>query len=390
MVDVVLHPDRDRALRRRHPWVLSGAVARVEPASEAGPGAFVRVLSAAGEILGWGHLSPEGSLRVRLIAFGKERPPDDWLASRVAAAVARRAGDAGIGATDAVRLVNAEADGLPGLVADRYGDTVVAKLTAPGMAVRREAVAEALERATGAPHGFERADATAARREGLPAHTGPLWGAAPAAPVWINERERRYRVDLVAGQKTGFYLDQRDARDLVQQLAADRRVLDVFGYTGGFAVAAAHGGARSVTLVESSAPALALARENLAEAPACDARCVEADAFRFLREDTGEYDLVVVDPPPLARTRRDVGRATRAYKDAVLHALRRAAPGARLLCFSCSHHVGPDLFRKVVFGASLDANRTLRVLATLGPPGDHPVSIDHPEGAYLTGLLLEA
>ena len=390
MIDVVLHPDRDRAVRRRHPWVLSGAVARIDPAGDAAPGAFVRVLSAAGDVVGWGHLSPGASLRVRLVSFEKEPPPDDWLAQRVSDAVERRSGRLLAGETDAVRLVNAEGDGLPGLVADRYADVVVVKLTAPGMAVRREAVAEALQCATGSAAGFERADATAARREGLPAHTGPLWGEAPRTPVWIREHGRRYRVDLTGGQKTGFYLDQRDTRDLVQRLAAGRRVLDVFAYTGGFAVAAAHGGARSVTLVESSGPALALARENLAEAPACEARLVETDAFRFLREDSGEYDLIAIDPPPLARARRDIAKATRAYKDAVLHALGRAAPGALLLCFSCSHQVGPDLFRKVVFGASLDAGRSLRVLATLGPPADHPVSLDHPEGAYLSGLLLEA
>jgi len=390
LIDVVLHPDRDRAVRRRHPWVLSGSVARLDPPDGAAPGAFVRVLSAAGDVVGWGHLSPGASLRVRLVSFGKEPPPDDWLAQRVAHAVRRRAADALVGETDSVRLVNAEGDGLPGLVVDRYADVVVVKLTAPGMAVRRDEVAEALRLATGAAAGFERADAPAARRVGLAAHTGPLWGAAPREPVWIRERGRRYRVDVVGGQKTGFYLDQRDARDLVERLAAGRRVLDVFAYTGGFAVAAAHGGARSVTLVESSGPALALAQENLAEAPACEVRLVGADAFRFLREDSGEYDLVVIDPPSLARARRDVTRATRGYKDALLHALGRAAPGAQLLCFSCSHHVGPDLFRKVVFGASLDAGRSLRVLATLGPPTDHPVSLDHPEGAYLTGLLLEA
>lgn len=390
MTDVVLQPDRERAVRRRHPWVLSGSVARLDPAGDAAPGAFVRVVSAAGDVVGWGHLSPGAGLRVRLVSFGKEPPPDDWLAERVVRAVRRRSGQTLVGQTDAVRLVNAEGDGLPGLVADRYADTVVVKFTAAGMAVRRDEVAEALRSATGAPAGFERADATAARREGLAARTGPLWGPAPAEPAWIRERERRYRVDLVSGQKTGFYLDQRDARDLVERLSAGRRVLDAFAYTGGFSVAAIHGGARSVTLVESSAPALALARENLAEAPGCEVRVAQADVFRFLREDAGEYDLLVIDPPPLARARRDVTRATRAYKDAVLHALGRAAPGAHLLCFSCSHHVGPDLFRKVVFGASIDANRSLRVLATLGQPADHPVSLDHPEGAYLTGLLLEA
>lgn len=389
MGDVVLHAGRERSVRRRHPWLMSGAVARVTGDLE--PGAFVRVVSDAGEVLGWGHFSPHSQLRVRLVAFGKEPLREGWLAERIARAVARRCEEPLLAHTDAVRLVNAEGDGLPGLVADRYRDVVVVKLTAAGMAERREEVAEALRAASGAAHGFERADAAAARREGMLARQGPLWGDPPVVPIEIAEGKRRYRVDCVAGQKTGFYLDQRDARDRVQRLAAGRRVLDLFAFSGGFAVAAAVGGARSVTLVESSAPAFELAQQNLAGLIAADAlRCVRDDAFRFLRQDTASYDLIVLDPPPLARGRGDVQRAARAYKDAVLHALRRASPGALLLVFACSHHMGVELFRKVVFGASLDAARPLRVLAELGQPLDHPVALDHPEGRYLTGLLLEA
>ncbi len=389
MLEVVLHRGRDRSVRRRHPWLLASAVARVE--GEAAPGALARVVSAEGEVLGFGHLSPHSKLRVRLVAFGKEPPPPGWLEERIAAAVARRAREPLLGETDALRLVNAEGDGLPGLVVDRYGDVVVAKLGAAGMAAQRDAVAEALRAATGAPAGFERADPVAARRERIAARQGALWGRPPEEPIWVRERGRRYRVDLVSGQKTGFYLDQRDARDLAQALAGGRRVLDVFAYTGGFAAAAALGGASEVTLVDSSAAALALARENLAEAaPGVPARFEQSDAFRFLRSGHRTWDLLVVDPPSLARARSDVGRASRAYKDLVLHALRKAAPGARLLVFSCSHHVGPELFRKIVFGASLDAARPLRVLRVLGAPVDHPVSVDHPEGAYLDGLLLEA
>jgi 23S rRNA (cytosine1962-C5)-methyltransferase len=220
---------------------------------------------------------------------------------------------------------------------------------------------------------------------------GPLWGETPSALLPIREGRRHYRVDCVDGQKTGFYLDQRASRDLVERLAEGRRVLDLFAYTGGFSVAAAHGGARSITAVDSSQPALDRAAEHLAGLlPAQALRLVRQDAFRFVREDDAEYDLIVLDPPPLARQRGDVKRATRAYKDVALHALKRAAPGARLLAFACSQHVGADLFRKVIFGASLDANRPLRVLAQLGLPVDHPVALDHPEGEYLTGLLLEA
>ncbi|RIK96575.1 MAG: 23S rRNA (cytosine(1962)-C(5))-methyltransferase RlmI [Proteobacteria bacterium] len=389
MLDVILKPERDRSVRRRHPWVLSGAVERVEGASE--PGAWARVVAAGGETLGFGHWSPVSQIRVRMLRLGETAPGDDWIAERIAAAVARRAGDPLLGDTDAVRLVNAEGDGLPGLVVDRYADLLVVRISTAGMHVRSKLVADALRRETGAAVAIERPDAAAARREGIAVQQGVLWGEPPAAPVEIRERERRYRVDVSAGQKTGFYLDQRDSRDLVQQLARGRRVLDLFSYTGGFAVAAAHGGAASIALVESSAEALAAAEQHLA--PWHDTlplRFARDDAFRFVRQDDHGYDLLVVDPPPLARRASDVAQASRAYKDVLLHALRRAAPGAYLLAFSCSHHVGPELFRKIAFGASLDAGRPLQVLRALGAPADHPVALDHPEGHYLSGLLLRA
>ncbi len=389
MVDVVLHPGRDRAVRRRHPWLLSGAVKRLEGTAE--PGAWCRVLSAEGEVLAYGHLSPESRIRVRLLSFGKEPPSSELLEERIEAAVARRLTAGLVGETDAIRLVNAEGDGLPGLIVDRYADLVVVKLGSAGMAMRREKVAAALRRATGAAAGFERADAASARREGVPVQEGVLWGLLPESPVMIREGSRRYLVDFRGGQKTGFYLDQRDARDRVARVAAGRRVLDLFSYTGGFAVAAAAAGAAAeVTLVETSAAALDLARRNLeANAPSCPARFERADAFEFLRRESEAYDLMIIDPPPLARRRHDVTRASRAHKDLLMFALRRAAPGALILAFACSHPIGPDLFRKIAFGAALDAGRSARVLDTLGAPSDHPVSIDHPEGHYLSGLLLQ-
>jgi 23S rRNA (cytosine1962-C5)-methyltransferase len=389
VTEVVLKPTRDRSIRRRHPWILSGAIDRIEGAEE--PGGWVRVRSAEGEVLGYGHLSPGSALRVRMLTIGKEAPDDDLIAERIRLAVGRRAAQPLLGDTQAVRLVNAEGDGLPGLVVDRYADVVVAKFAALGMHRRRDWIAATLREAIGAGVGFERADAAAARREGMSIEQGALWGTAPDRPFEIRERGRRYRIDVVAGQKTGFYLDQRDARDLAASLAKGRRVLDLFSYSGGFAVAAALGGASAVTLVESSAPALALAEENLAaNAPGLPARFAKRDVHDFLREDQESYDLIVVDPPPLARHRRDVQRASRAYKDALLHALVRSAPGAYLLAFACSHNIDADLFRKIVFGAALDSGRAVQVLRVLGPPVDHPVSIDHPEGNYLTGLLIQA
>jgi 23S rRNA (cytosine1962-C5)-methyltransferase len=386
MIDIVLKPGRDRSVRRRHPWLLSGAVARVEGVPERG--AFVRVLSSDGEVLGFGHYNPDASLRVRLLSYGKEPPDATLIPERIRCALRRRVADPLLAGSDAMRLVNAEGDALPGLIADRYADTVVVKFTSAGMASRRAEVLAALREASGAGAGFERAD-PAARSEGFTPEAGCLWGALPDEGIWIRENGRRFCIDVVQGQKTGFYLDQRDNRDLVQALAHACRVLDLFAYTGGFSVAAALGGAARVTLVDSSALALEAARVHLeTNAPQCPAELIRADAFRWLRGADADFDLVVLDPPPLARTRRDVPRASRAYKDALLFALRRTVPGGLLLAFACSHHVGPELFRKIAFAAALDARREAQILRVLGAPVDHPCSIDHPEGAYLTGLLL--
>jgi len=384
---VVLQPGRDRSVRRRHPWILSGSVAKVE--GDPAAGEMLSVLSAEGEVLAHGHYSPHSEIRVRLLCFGRQAPGEDQLRDRIARAVARRGESPQLQGREALRLVNAEGDDLPGLVVDRYGETAVVRLSTAGMAVRRELISGILGELSGASSGYERADAAAARREGQPIREGPLWGDPPPPTLPIREGKRRYQVDVVNGQKTGFYLDQHDSRDLVERLAGGRRVLDLFAYTGGFAVAAALGGASAVTLVESSATGLALARENLAaNAADLEAEVVLGDAFRFVREAGEPFDLIILDPPPLARRRRDLRRACRAYKDLILHALRRASPDALLLAFACSHHVGADLFRKVAFGASLDARRPVQVLQVLQAPVDHPVSLYHPEGVYLNGLLL--
>jgi 23S rRNA (cytosine1962-C5)-methyltransferase len=385
MKTVVLHGGRDRSVRRRHPWLLSGAVARVEGAPEAGE--LVAVRSAEGEVLAHGHFEPGSQIRVRLLAFGKEPEDEGALALRVVAAVARRDADPLLAGTDALRLVNAEGDGLPGLVVDRYAGVLVVRPSTSGMLGRLEAIAAALRGATGAGAALLRPDAVSLRRAGVDAGDAALWGEAPDAPVAIVERGRRFRVDVRQGQKTGFYLDQRDARDLVATLAAGRRVLDAFAYTGGFAVAALQGGAAHVALIESSQSALALAREHVAFAHG-RAECRADNAFEVLHAGIEDVDLVILDPPPLARRKDDVKRAARAYKDLLLHAFAGARAGRLVLAFACSHHVGRELFGKIAFGAALDAGRRVSVLRELGAPSDHPVSLDHPEGRYLTGLLL--
>lgn len=387
MIDVVLRAGRERSIDRRHPWVMSGSVARAPGQAEGGE--WARVLSSDGRTLGFGHYSPASQIRVRLLCFGESEPPEGLIEARISEAIKRRASDRMLEGTNAVRLINSEGDGLPGLIADRFAGVVVVKMTTAGMIARREIIARGLERWSDATIGIERADPSTEKLEGVAGQDAVLWGAEPPEELWIDERGRRYLVDVRHGQKTGFYLDQREARDLTERIASDRTVVDLFSHTGGFAIAAARGGARSVTVVESSQEALALARRNLAEnAPNLSAELVQADVHRFLRERTDRWDLLIVDPPPLAKRKKDVERAARAYKDALLFAIQRANADALMLAFTCSQHVGSNLFRKIVFGASLDAKRSLQVLGELGAPSDHPVSIDHPEGAYLFGLYL--
>jgi 23S rRNA (cytosine1962-C5)-methyltransferase len=382
---VHLRPDRDRSVRQAHPWILSGSIARVT--GDAAPGDTVRVATGSGEILGEGDFDPHSQIRVRITRFGPvdEDAEESWLAPRIERAIGWRATHPALQDVDAVRLVHAEADGLPGLVIDRYAQWLSVKLATPAMVRRTARLAELLRSATGAEGAWIRGESAGAK---APASLGgdtkvdrALFGAIPDEPIAIRERSRRYWVDVKQGQKTGFYLDQRDARDALQSLASGARVLDLFAYTGGFAVAAMRGGA--VSVVESSKPATEMLARNVPEA-----EIFQHDVNRFLREDARPFDVIALDPPPFAKRKHDVQSACRAYKDLNLRAMERIAPGGYLLTFTCSHHISPDLFRKVVFSAALDAQREVQVLAPLSAPVDHPVSIFHPQGEYLSGLLL--
>ncbi len=370
---VVLRPGRDRSAGLGHPWLLSGSVDRVE--GSPAPGDVVAVRDAAGARLGTGDWDPDAQIRVRLFAFGKDEVDEAaWLEGALERALAWRGAHPLLQGTNALRLVHSEADGLPGLTVDRYADWLAVRTGTPAMLRRAPRVGEILTALTGARGVWLRSEGAAG---------AVLAGDVPAEPIEIDERGRRYAVDLRHGQKTGFYLDQRDARDLFARLAPGARALDLFAHTGGFARAAQSGGAAEVVAVEPSEQAARLLARN---APGCE--IVTGDVNEFLRADTRAFELVSVDPPPFAKRKRDVGAACRAYKDLNLRVLRRVAEGAHVLTFSCSHHVQPELFRKVVFGAALDAGREVQVLGALGAPPDHPVSLRHPQGEYLKGLLL--
>jgi len=399
VADVFLRPGKERSLQRRHPWIYDTAIGRVKGSPAAGDTVAVR--SHDGQWLAWAGFSPSSTLRARCWSFVEsDRIDAAWLAARVQEAVDRRAHLAK--ASDALRLVFGEADGLPGLIADRYADQLVVQFQAAGVEAHREALLDALASATGCTDVFDRSDSAGRAREGLPPARGVARGAEPAPRIAIREHGRRSWVDVRTGHKTGYYIDQRDNRELAFTLAARARAalgrdvaaLNCFCYTGGFSVALAAGGASDVLSIDSSAEALALAQENwrLNGLPETVGQWQGAnvfDALRSLRADGRSFDLIVLDPPKFAASHHHVDRAARAYKDINLSALRLLTRGGLLLTFSCSGAIGVELFQKIVAGAVIDAGIDVQMLRRLSAGEDHPLRMTHPEGEYLKGLLLQ-
>ena len=399
MKKVVLAKGRERSVKRRHPWIFSGAVASSDAAER---GETVAVESATGELLGYGSYSPESMIRVRMLGFGaSEAPSAGFIRRRVAASVARRARFFSPGSvTDACRVVNAESDSLPGLVADFYHGFVVCQFTSAGADAHKREVADALMAEVPGCRGVAaRNDVEIRRKEGLPVGDALeiLAGEEPPELIEVAEGAIRYFVDVRHGHKTGFYLDQRDARAAVGALARGRTVLNCFSYTGGFGLAAAAGGAASVVQVDVSADALALARRNAALTFGGEAgdvakiEYVEADVFQYLRKcrDAGrKFDLIVLDPPKFAETKAQVMKAARGYKDINLLAMKLLAENGVLATFSCSGAMTGELFDKILAEAAEDAGRDFQMIARTRQGEDHPVALSFPEGLYLKGVVL--
>jgi 23S rRNA (cytosine1962-C5)-methyltransferase len=390
MKSIRLREGKERSLQRRHPWVFEGSIAR----GSADAGELVRVEAADGRFLAWGACSPSSMIRVRAWSFDEAQRIDAaFITARLQRAIAWRSRLAI--ASDGQRLVHGEADGLPGLIVDRYGDVLSAQFLSAGVERWRETIADALLAATGLARLYERSDASVRAMEGLPERTGWLRGAGETA-LAITEHGWQLGLDVALGHKTGYYLDQRDNRlrfaQLVRQLGC-RTVLNCYSYTGGFSVAALAGGAQQVTSVDSSGPALAQARENLRRNGFDDAAhpFVDADVNAFLRQSLSEgrqFDAIVLDPPKFAPTAAHAERAARAYKDINRLALKLLAPDGLLLTFSCSGGVNADLFHKIVAGAGIDAGVNAAILQRLEGAPDHPTTLEFPEGEYLKGLAL--
>ena len=387
-----LKAGREKSLRRHHPWIFSGAIERVQGKPKAGD--TIEVRDASGKALALAAYSPHSQIRARVWTFDPAASVDAaFFRDRVVRALALREALPAAKHANALRLVHGESDGLPGLVVDRYADVLVAQFLAAGVERWRDPLLDALMELSGCTAIYERSDADTRKLEGLEPRSGFARGNRSASRCPIVEYGLNFKVDVAQGQKTGFFLDQRENRQRIRALAQGREVLDGFSYTGGFAINALAGGASRVLALETSAASLEVARENLAANPVDPAKVefVQADVFahlRALRDRGAQFDLVVLDPPKFAPTAAQTRNAARAYKDINLLALKLLRPGGLLATFSCSGGVDAALFQSIVAGAALDAGVPAKIVDRFTAAGDHPVALEFPEGDYLKGLLV--
>jgi 23S rRNA (cytosine1962-C5)-methyltransferase len=387
---ITLHSGREKSLLRRHPWIFASAVKSMDEGVHVS-GQTVDLLSSDGQFLARASYSPLSQIRARVWTFNDEPIDKDFFRKRIRAAMALRQTSNVEGHADSYRLLHGESDGMPGFVVDRYKDVLVLQSTTAGSEFWKESVADLLIEETGIQHIYERSDADVRELEGLPPITGTLRGA-PQTRLHITEYGLRFFIDIATGHKTGFYLDQRDNRHRVGELARDRDVLNCFCYTGAFSVHALVGGAKSVLSVDSSADALALGRENVEinELESQRAEWLEADVFQQLRkfrDENRSFDMIILDPPKFAPTAAHAEKASRAYKDINLLAFKLLRSSGILVTFSCSGGVDAALFQKIVASAALDAGVDATIIEHLSQGSDHPVSLHFPEGAYLKGLV---
>ena len=391
---IFLRRGKEESLLRRHPWIFSGAIGRVEcPSDTIAEGEIVDVHTAAGDFIARGHYQI-GSIAVRVLTFAQEPIDAAWWRARIRSAceVRRTLGLIGNAATTCYRLVHGEGDSLPGLVIDIYGTTAVVQCHSVGMYRSRMQIAEALREVYGERLAavYDKSSQTVPYKAGLNAVDGYLMGKVATPTQEVSENGHRFLVNWEEGQKTGFFLDQRCNRELVERYAAGRTVLNTFCYTGGFSVYAAAGGAKEVCSVDASERAVQLADENMRlnfgdSFPHTTLAC---DAVEYLKQIGARYDLIILDPPAFAKHHKVLGNAMQGYKRLNARALSQIRPGGILFTFSCSQAVTKELFRTTVFSAAAIAGRNVRILHQLAQPADHPINIYHPEGEYLKGLVL--
>ncbi len=388
---IILKQGRERSLLRRHPWIFSGAVHHME--EEPASGATVDLFSFNKQFLARAAYSPHSQIRARVWTFDSNETVDaDFFRRNIREAIVSRSRFQVSSQSNAYRLLYAESDGIPGLIVDRYGDILVLQSLTAGSEFWKETIADLLLEETGLSTIYERSDADVRELEGLEPKIGLLRGALLESPLTIYEHGLKFLVDVEHGHKTGFYLDQRQNRLRVRELARDKDILDCFCYTGGFTVNALAGGARSVLSVDASGEALTLAKEIviLNELPLDKVNFTEGDVFQLLRkfrDENRSFDLIILDPPKFAPTAAQAERAARGYKDINLLAFKLLRPNGILVTFSCSGGVDTALFQKIIAGAALDAGVEAQIVEHLSQGPDHPVSFHFPEGTYLKGLI---
>jgi 23S rRNA (cytosine1962-C5)-methyltransferase len=382
----ILKRGREGPVRGGNPWIFSQAIERIEPSVEAG--ALVTVHDASGALLGTGYCNPATTIAIRMLAWGETPAIEELVARRLKSALELRRrfirDD-----TNSYRLVNGDGDGLSGVVVDRFGEVIVVQILTAGADRMRATIVAALNDLLHPRSILERSHGAVRKQEGFEDRIAVLAGE-PVTETIATENNIKLKLDFEHGQKTGYFLDQRDNRAMVGAIASGARVLDCFCYQGGFSLTALAGGASKVVAVDTSARALEIARQNLElnGYPASAVELVHGEAGRFMADTANRFDLIVLDPPPLARSRGDAERAGRLYVELNAVAMRALAPGGRLMTFSCSTHFRADDFVRAVRFAASNAGRTLRLIAHLGPGADHPVLLGHGEGEYLTGVLL--
>jgi 23S rRNA (cytosine1962-C5)-methyltransferase len=388
MNKVIIKANRDRPIKQHHPWIFSGAIDRID--ASIADGDIADVVSAQGEFLARGYVNRRSQIVVRLLTWDESEliDQDFWVRRLTRSITSRKFKNL----RETSRLVNAEADGLPGLIVDQYNAFVVVQFLTLGIDHHKQQITDALNGLLNPTGLYERSDVDVREKEGLEQVTGLLRGVEPLDKMEIDENGLHFWVDVKRGHKTGWYLDQRDNRRKIQAYCQNTEVLNLFSFTGGFSVAALKAGAKSVINVDSSADALALARENyrLNGLAVSDQDFIEADVFSHLRKLRAEhrsFDVIIADPPKLAQSQSQLEKATRAYKDLNLISMQLLKPGGTLITFSCSGLVSPDLFQKIIFGASIDAGRDVQIIEKLSQAGDHPILLSFPESEYLKGLV---
>jgi len=383
---IILKRGKEKPVLRGHPWIFSGAVGKVE--GEISLGDVGEVYSKEGQFLGLGHLNPRSQIILRLLTQKKEELGENFFRERILRAVALRA-EWFRGKSNAYRIINGEGDFLPGLIVDRYGETLVLQCLTAGMDRLKGILTNLLAKEFRPQSIYERSDVATRSEEGLVESSGLLYGKKVPELIEIEEYGCRFKVNIKKGQKTGFYLDQRENRFSLRKLSEGKRILDCFCFTGAFSIHAGSGGAKEITLIDSSEEALGIAEMHfgLNQLEKIPRQFIRGDVFGILRSLNSRYDILILDPPPFAKRKGHLPSASRGYKDLNLLAFRLLERGGLLFTFSCSHHMNWDLFQKIVFSAALDSEKGVQLIGRMGHPWDHPINLSHPEGEYLRGLI---